>query len=180
MGRPKMLLPWGQTTVLGQVVATLSKAELGEILVVGGGMSMEIAAGLDGTPARLVLNPDYANGEMLSSLQVGLANLNGDCQAALIVLGDQPQIELIVVQAVLRVWDQEPGSLVVPSYKLRRGHPWLLPRSMWAEIFSLQAPATLRDFLNAKGVEIHYVPVDTPSIHIDLDTPEDYRQYKPG
>lgn len=37
MGQPKMLLPWGETTVLGQVVATIAAAGIEDILVVTGG-----------------------------------------------------------------------------------------------------------------------------------------------
>ena len=46
MGKPKMSLPWGKTTVIGQVVTVLVGAGLGEVLVVtGGGRD-------DGRPAR--------------------------------------------------------------------------------------------------------------------------------
>ncbi len=37
MGRPKLILPWGDTTVLGQVVATFAAAGIEDILVVTGG-----------------------------------------------------------------------------------------------------------------------------------------------
>ena len=34
MGRPKMTLPWGETTVIGQVVQVLDQAGVDEIVVV--------------------------------------------------------------------------------------------------------------------------------------------------
>ncbi len=37
MGNPKMLLPWGKTTVIGRVIAVLEQAGLSEIIVVTGG-----------------------------------------------------------------------------------------------------------------------------------------------
>ena len=37
MGRRKMLLPWGNTPVVRQVVATLAEAGVGEIVVATGG-----------------------------------------------------------------------------------------------------------------------------------------------
>ena len=37
MGRPKMALPWGDTTVLGHVINVFRAAEVEDVLVVGGG-----------------------------------------------------------------------------------------------------------------------------------------------
>jgi molybdenum cofactor cytidylyltransferase len=63
---------------------------------------------------------------------------------------------------------------------MRRGHPWLVARSLWDELLRLKAPASPRDFLHAHAADIHYVPLDTPSIIEDLDTPQDYLKHKPS
>ena len=42
MGRPKLILPWGETTVLGQVVSTFAAAGIEDILVVTGGARDQI------------------------------------------------------------------------------------------------------------------------------------------
>jgi molybdenum cofactor cytidylyltransferase len=42
MGQPKMLMPWGQTTVIERVVLTLIEADLRDILVVTGGSHAEV------------------------------------------------------------------------------------------------------------------------------------------
>jgi molybdenum cofactor cytidylyltransferase len=42
MGRPKMLLPWGNTTVLGKVIETIRNAGIDDILVVTGGAKNEV------------------------------------------------------------------------------------------------------------------------------------------
>ena len=180
MGRPKMSLSWGGTTVVGQVVRTLSEAGVDEIVVVTGGAHQEVVAALKGQGARLVFNPDYAGGEMTRSLQVGLGALSEEAQAAFVALGDQPQIETGIVQAVLNRFLTCGASLVVPSYRMRRGHPWIMARSLWPEVLALKPPQTLRDFLNARAGEIRYFPVDSPSVLMDLDTPEDYQKYRPG
>ena len=189
MGQPKMILPWGQTTVIGQVVSTLLQAGVGEIVVVTGGAAQEMQAALQGQPVHLAANPAYAQGEMLSSVQVGLAALPADCPAALIVLGDQPQIEASVVEAILAEYYAHGSQLIVPSYQMRRGHPWLVGRALWPALLAPSLPATdgaaggqagtLRDFLNAHTEQICYLPVQTASVLQDLDTPQDYAQFKP-
>jgi molybdenum cofactor cytidylyltransferase len=183
MGRPKLPLPWQGRTVIGQVVHVLVEAGVEPIVVVTGAARPQVEAALAGWAVWLAHNPAYADGEMIRSLQVGLESLvPTSAQAALVVLGDQPQMQPQVVQAVLEAGRQAgpPGALVVPSYRLRRGHPWLAPRRLWPELLALQPPATLRTFLNAHQSHIHYLPLETDSILQDLDTPADYEQYQPS
>ena len=69
--------------------------------------------------------------------------------------------------------------LIVPSFQKRRGHPWLVEQSFWSEILDLKPPATMRDFLQSHAGFIHYLPVYTPTVLKDLDTPEDYALMRP-
>jgi molybdenum cofactor cytidylyltransferase len=178
MGRPKLTLPWGEITVIGQVVEVLSAADIAEIVVVTGGARAEVEVALSHTAAIPVFNPNFSDGQMSRSLQVGLKTLSKSLEATLVVLGDQPQIELEVVRAVIAAFRQNEPILVVPSYQKRRGHPWLVKRSLWRELFELEAPKTLRDFLNQYLADTRFVIVDTPSILQDLDTPKDYQRYR--
>jgi len=184
MGEPKMGLPWGDTTVIGQVIATLMGVGLDDVVVVTGGGWEEVERALSYLPkhwpVRVVFNPDFAEGEMLSSLQKGVAALGEAFGAALITLGDQPQIQIGVVRMIVDIYYQSGASLVIPSYAMHRGHPMLIARSLWAGLLALRPPQTLRELVQAHQDKIVYVNVDTPSILQDLDTPEDYRQFKPG
>jgi molybdenum cofactor cytidylyltransferase len=173
MGRFKLTLPWDGTTVIGRVVQILVEAGLEDIVVVTGHRAGDVTKALTGVAVREAYNPGYGTGEMLSSIRVGLAALRGEAMAALVCLGDQPQIEVATVRAVLAT-GREDGwrRLVVPSYGLRAGHPILLPRGIWPRV--LAATGTLRDVLKAQHEEIRYVAVGTPTVLADLDTPQDY------
>ena len=162
----------------GQVVNVLLAVGVDDVLVVTGGARNEVEDALTGMPVRTVFNPEFANGEMMHTLQVGLAALEHDVEAALVVLGDQPQIEQTVVRSVLTAFESKIQPLVVPSFQSRRGHPWLVGRSLWDGLLGLQPPATMRQFLDRYASEIHYVNVNTHSILQDLDTPEDYQRYQ--
>lgn len=179
MRQPKMILPWGESTVIGRVVQVLSQAEIQPVIVVTGGARHQVEAALAGCAVQLVFNPRFAQEEMLVSLQIGLGALAEEVAAALVVLGDQPQIELEVVQSILARYRLTQSPLVVPSYHMRRGHPWLVERRLWRTIFELDSASTLRDFLNRYADQIQYLSVDTPSVLHDLDTPEDYQRERP-
>lgn len=178
MGQAKMLLPWGKTTVLEKVIATFKAAGIENILVITGGDRDQVEA-LIGDSTRTLFNPNYATGEMLSSVQTGLAGLEPNAEAVLIGLGDQPQVRERSVRAVIDQYRKSKASLVVPSYQMRRGHPWLVTRPHWDEILLMRSPASLRDFLNRHADEIQYVELDTSSILQDLDTHDDYLKSKP-
>ena len=71
MGEPKMLMPWGKSTVLQTVISTLQASSVTDILVVTGGARPQIES-LVGKTVQTIFNKDYANEEMLVSIQVGL------------------------------------------------------------------------------------------------------------
>ena len=173
MGRQKMLLPWGDGTVLGKVIKTLQASEIEDIILV---TNSEISSSVSHHKLRITLNDE---GEMLTSIQLGLQAQKASVEAVLVCLGDQPQIEEGSVRSVCEAFQKSRSNLVVPSYQMRRGHPWLVARPLWDEILAIQR-GSMREFLNTRASEIEYVNLDTPTILQDLDTPEDYLKYKPS
>jgi molybdenum cofactor cytidylyltransferase len=192
MGQPKMLLPWGETTVLGQVIKMFSAGLIqrtklpidsdNQILVVTGGarslVEAEVARLAEKYPLRIIYNPNYALGGMLSSIQAGLLALEPGAQAALIGLGDQPQVREETVKHICAAYLQTGSPIVIPSFQSHRGHPWLAARSLWPEIMALPSSTSPRQFLDTHAGKIEYVTADE-SILQDLDTLEDYNRQRP-
>jgi molybdenum cofactor cytidylyltransferase len=188
MGQPKLLLPWGGTTVLGQVVRMFSEGLSStsfadhEILVVTGGahdlVEAEAARLAERYPLRIIYNPNYVDGGMLSSIQAGLQALGAEMHAALIGLGDQPQVRAETVRTICAAFERSRAPIVIPSFQNHRGHPWLAKKTVWPEILALPHSTNPRQFLDAHAGQIEYVPADE-SILQDLDTPEDYNRQRP-
>lgn len=188
MGAFKLTLPWRDSTVIENVVATLTAARLAEIVVVTGHRAAEVEARLAHTAARCVRNPRYEAGGMLSSIQTGLGDIAAHhapahapgvdgapppLVAALLCLGDQPHMELATVEAVTAEGERTGWQrVVIPSYRMRAGHPILIPSSFWLQI--MNTTESLRAALRSRDDLLTYLNVDTDSILADLDTPEDY------
>jgi len=182
MGEPKMLLPWGNVTVIERVITVFAEAGVEDILVITGAVREQVDEVIlrcaSRYPVRSVYNENYASGEMLLSIHCGLRGLtNNGAGAVMVGLGDQPQVQVRSVKLVMESYIRTKSPLVVPSYQMRRGHPWLVARSLWNEILSLKEDQSPREFLNNHADKIQYANVDTPDILADLDTPEDYRKY---
>jgi molybdenum cofactor cytidylyltransferase len=175
MGVFKLTLPWRGSTVIGHVGDTLAGAGLREIVAVTGHRREDVEAALSGKPVRCVLNPDYAKGEMLSSIQTGIAALQAGSEAVLVCLGDQPQIQAATLSAILAEGGRTGyRRVIIPSYRMRAGHPILIPSFLYMQI--MNATESLRSALRSETNSIEYLTIDSPTILADLDTPDDYAQ----
>jgi molybdenum cofactor cytidylyltransferase len=115
---------------------------------------------------------------MLSSIQAGLAALGSGVLAAMIGLGDQPQIREETVRRIGAAFFRTDSPLVIPSFQGRRGHPWLAAKSVWPDILALPTSATPRQFINVHAGLIKYVSADESAL-LDLDSPEEYDRQRP-
>jgi molybdenum cofactor cytidylyltransferase len=177
MGQAKVLLPWsGNKSILEHILGQLILARLDHITVVTGHYSAEVKAVAERSGVASVHNPKYQTGEMLSSLKAGLKAMPDHIAAVLIVLGDQPRIQPKVISQVLTAYAEGAGDIIAPSYQMRRGHPILIDRRYWNEIFDLPNDGAPRDVINAHPERVHYVKVDNDSVLRDVDTPEDYAE----
>jgi molybdenum cofactor cytidylyltransferase len=183
MGCPKLLLPWKDQTILEKVITTLYKSGIQEIIVVIQARQQQLFEHIQQLSSnfslRIVLNNSFEPEEMLSSIHFGLNALDPSINAALITLGDQPQIQEDIVSQICSAYIMTRAMLVIPSYRMRRGHPWLISQSLWPQFFQIKSPSTPHDFLEQYKEEILYVNVNNSSILQDIDTPEDYEKWKP-
>ena len=175
MGSPKQLLPFGDRTVLQRVVDTLLRADLSGVVVVLGHRAEAVRKSLSGRPVDFCLNPDYREG-MFSSVRCGLSALPPGADAALIVLGDQPQIDAEVVRRVIAAYREGEKGIVIPTFKGGRGHPALVDLGRYRDkIFELSGEAGLKPVMRGHPEDTLELPVDEAGILRDIDTPEDYR-----
>ncbi len=175
MGSTKQLLPFGDRTILQTVVDTLSGADLAGVVVVLGHDADAVRESLCGRPVLCCVNDAYREG-MFSSVLCGLQHLPADADAVLVALGDQPQIELNVVQAVVRAYREGDRGIVIPISGGKRGHPVLINLSRYqSEILELSGDEGLKPIMRGHPQDTREVSVDDEGILRDLDTPEDYR-----
>jgi molybdenum cofactor cytidylyltransferase len=175
MGTQKVLLPWGSTTVIAHIVDVLGRCALDEIVVVVGHGGEQVAKALSGRAVRIVENPRHAEG-MLSSVRCGLRALSESCETVLVALGDQPAVSEEAVQAVLEAFAGTGKGIIVPIHGGRRGHPLLFAHRYAGEVLSRHDDVGLRGLLADHPDDVLELPVSSPSVISDMDTPEDYRR----
>ncbi|MEO8247280.1 MAG: nucleotidyltransferase family protein [Chloroflexota bacterium] len=124
----------------------------------------------DWTDARLrwVRNPHPGRG-MSHSLQLGFAALPPACEAAVILLGDQPTMPPERIAAVVAGRGERP--IVATHVGGRPAPPVLVERSHFAVIGQAVGDAGLRDLLAAHPEWV--VAITVPGHVPDIDTPAD-------
>ena len=139
LGRPKQLEPWGETNLLGHVVARTRAFPVDEVWVVLGYDSDRILAETELGDAGVVENPEWEEG-IASSLRVGLDALArlSRCDTALIVIADQPEISGDVVDLLFESHAKAGKPVTVPKYRYSSGNPVLINRSLWPRVMSLE------------------------------------------
>ncbi|KAA9019506.1 nucleotidyltransferase family protein [Niallia endozanthoxylica] len=170
----KMTLPLGKSTVLEQ---TISKFEgyCGRILVVAGFQAEiveEEIAKINRKDAysfqiKLVYNEHFNKG-MFSSIQKGCSVVNAP--TFFLTPGDCPLVKKETIQLVAK----HKGSIVIPSFNHKGGHPIKLSSEVKKKIHETDPESNLREVLN--GFEKEYLNVHDPGVLMDIDTPEDYQK----
>lgn len=179
MGQTKQLLPWGQTTVLGQTLTNVQASWVTDVVVVTGYEGTAVAAEASRFGVRVCHNEAFASGEMLSSLQVALRQLDGRETAVLVVLADQPMVKPETINALIQTFWQGKGKIIAPTYQGRRGNPVLIGRRCFAELLALPPGEAPRTLLRRHPEDVALLPVADEGVVADIDTLENYETWRP-
>jgi molybdenum cofactor cytidylyltransferase len=177
MGRPKQLLDWRGRPLVRVAAEVALAARLSPLLVVVGGAQAEVADALAGLPLRIVANPDYAAGQS-TSLRSGIAALDHDADAVVVLLGDQPFVTAAIVEQIVAEWQASGAAIVAPTYAGQRGNPVLFARAVFPELLAVQGDQGARGVLAADRERIRLVAFGDPRPLADIDTPEDYERLR--
>jgi CTP:molybdopterin cytidylyltransferase MocA len=152
-----------QRLLLPAVLSRLAGAQVDEMVVVEGAYELELPSDTLslGRSVRLVRCAEWESGPG-ASLRCGLAALEEDVEAAVVVLADGPNLNPAAVARVLDVWREE-GGVVAASYAGARGHPLVLGRADWADVPD--------EGLHGRTVRL--VPCDDLGSPGDVDVPDD-------
>jgi nicotine blue oxidoreductase len=151
-----------QSLLLPFVLRSLAETSVDEVVVVVGAHELELPpAGAGRIPVRTVRSSDWRAGPG-ASLRSGLAALEDDIEAAVVVLADGPDLSPRAVERVLDAWQAE-GGIVAASYAGARGHPLAFGRESWGDV--PDAGLHVRD--------TRLVPCDDLGAPGDVDTRDD-------
>jgi len=170
LGRPKQLLPYRDSTLLGHVLDTARACVFDQLVVPIGGHADDVRAAVDLAGTDVVVNERYGEG-CSSSIAAALGALDHRCEVLLLLLGDQPGVRTETVRALLAGRGDAP--LAVCRYADGRGHPLALARDTFADLAALHGDKGVWRLLDRRAGDVVEVTISGP-IPRDVDTDRDY------
>src|SRR5579859_6610888 len=179
MGRPKLLLPWGNSTVLNHLIGLWTELAANQIAVVCSEADNGIEAELErlGFPREnRIVNPDPARG-MFSSIQCAARwrGWNTALTHWAIVLGDQPHLRPATLRTLLDFTKREAGKICQPGRAGHARYPVLLPETAFQKLRDSK-DTNLKEFLEHVRAGVRLIELDDPGLDLDLDCPADYEK----
>ena len=171
MGSPKLLLTLRGQTLLGRVIAAARASRCDDVLVILGEMADRVGQEAVAAGIRTILNRRYREG-MGTSIAAGIGALPPECEAAVVLLADQPCLDPDTINALIDTYRASAKPLVAARYGNVVGAPTLIARSLFAEAAALSGDVGARTLIKKHPDLVAEVPI-RPEASWDVDTPED-------
>jgi len=175
----KLLALVGDTPLVRLAVNPAVDANVGEVVVITGDRSDEVALSLTGLPVRVVREPRFADG-MATSLCRGVLELR-TADAIMVTLGDVPGVLPETYRRMAARWRATGAAIVVPRYADAEAPapPTLFGSSLFDELLALRGDVGARSVIARHASVVVEESMDWPAPR-DVDTLDDLNDYLTG
>lgn len=173
LGSPKQLVRREGRSLVRRAADAAIAAGGRPTVVVLGSSSEEIAPELDGARTHVVVNSGWETG-MASSLRAGIRRvreISPECDAAIIVLADQPDVSDTLLRALVARLDAGPEPAVACRYDGILGPPAIFRATLFDRLASLTGDQGARALLRSEVLPV--AAIDFPGGARDVDEPGD-------
>jgi len=165
----KLLMDVDGLPLIESVTCATTLHTFSQVIVVTGHDAEIMESRLRNYAVDIVFNPDYNRG-MGSSLKTGIAAALA-ADGYLIWPADMPYITRETVSGILDSYDS--GSIVVPVFERRRGHPVLFGSDFFNALQNIPDNEGARAVLSQFEELVVELTVEDEGVLRDIDTPED-------
>lgn len=171
MGRNKLLLPLGNATVFGQLLANFPFTQFYRVIVVLADREVERIA--ETFPVCVCRNEHPEAGKS-SSIRLGLDA--GDPEhGVMFSVADQPLLSGQTVIKLVEVFRSYPENIVLPTVHHAPASPAIFPAKLRAELQGLRGDEGGRKVIQRHPALVRAVPFFAPEEFLDIDTDSAYQ-----
>jgi molybdenum cofactor cytidylyltransferase len=165
-------------TIIARVAEAAIASGADPVIVVTGFEADRIEEALGRLAVTFAHNPSFDDG-MSSSIKTGLKALPRDCDGALIMLGDMPEVERRNIEALTTAFAKKGrDAICIPVRDGRRGNPVLWGASYFPQMMRLSGDVGAKSLIAKHEEHVTEVPVGSDGIFADVDTPADLARLK--
>jgi molybdenum cofactor cytidylyltransferase len=183
MGQPKLVMDIAGKTVIERLLTTLSHPEITETVVVirRGDQQLADAIAQLAIPKVHVVQPEVDPPDMRTSVEhaieyVGKSHSPQPADGWLLIPADHPVLDALVLDELIAAWQTTSEDILIPQHGEKNGHPAFFRWALTQSLCEIPDGKGLNWLRTAPGVRIRKLPVDSKSILLDLDTPDDFRR----
>jgi len=178
MGHNKLLADVdGKPLVRRAVDASLASAAR-PIIVVTGSEADQVDHALSGLPVTMVRNLDFRKG-LSTSLIAGINAVPDDCDGAVVLLGDMPDVTAHTIDRLIAAFDpEEDRSICVATRDGKRGNPVLWSREFFPDIRKLEGDVGAKGLIGENAGIVCEVEMADDGPLLDIDTPDALAAYR--
>jgi len=167
---------WGQTTFLEHLLAQVKAAEVELVRVVLGANAPAVQQKISFSPAEVVINPNWQQGQ-LSSLLAALDSLpRGMVTGALVCLVDHPCISSRLLRRLIAEFERTTKLIILPTYRGQRGHPVLFSWRLFDELRQAPLEVGARYVVRNHPNDILEVPTREEGVILNINDEQTYRK----
>ncbi len=174
MGQTKQLLPWEDTTLLGNAIRKAKASDANSVVVVLGANAESIRKEISGTQIEIIVNSFWASG-LGSSIACGtdfLIKKKYKPNGILIMLADQPLVDTVYLNAMMDAFNSEYPIIIATGYGNRAGVPALFSKDYYEKLAKLDDDFGAKKIIESQKDNI--LVLDLGQRTVDIDTKSDY------
>jgi molybdenum cofactor cytidylyltransferase len=175
MGCNKLLLPYGEHTVIGEILCQMQKSDLDDILVITG-FEREYVERLiqkdHNDRIRIIFNENFELGRA-ESIKCAVRSIGDQTDALLFMVGDKPTIRTELINRAISEFKRKLPDILYVKTPAGRGHPIIFSRRLFAALLKLEGDTVGDEIITeyTDGV----VELSDTETQADVDTIDDYR-----
>lgn len=165
-GATKLLEEFGGRPLLQHALAASQEACPGNVCLVTGHASEDLAKAAVGLADQIVLNDDYESG-IGSSIARGVSHLINDAAAVIILLADQPLITGAHLKEIMKRWKDDPDTIVATHFSGVDGPPVLFGQRFFGQLSKLEGDTGAKQILRAWPDAVRSIDFEPAAVDID-------------
>ncbi len=170
-GQSKLLLNYHGQPIIRYITKTASTAGLNPVVLVSGYQARRIEAVVQDLSIIISHNANWQGGQSTSMI-AGIKSLPKDIDAVLFLMGDQPQMTVAVIKALIDIYLQTNNPVITTEIHGIRSHPVLFDKTTFKELLKV-----IGDVGGRQIFDKHHplpLPWQDERLLMDIDTPGDY------
>ena len=168
----KLLEPIDGEPLVRHAARALVASQVEAVTIVVGHEADRVRRTVAELPLSIRENPDYETGQSTSVREGIRAAAAAGADAAVIALGDMPDVSPTTVDTLVAGYERGAGTAIAPAYDGQRGNPVLFDHRFFDALADVSGDTGGREILRS-AADATLIEVDDPGVARDVDTPAD-------